>query len=208
MSTAKLTPKQRAFIDAYMGNGFNAGQAAITAGYSEDTAYSQASRLLRNVNIASEIKILMRDYIMPAEEVLSRLTEHGRGDIGDLWDESTGQIDWTKARAWGKTGLIKRIKHKTTRVTRENGEDVETFEDEVELHNPQVALQMLGKYHEVLTDKLKITITWEDQAVEDIRAGRIEYAAMVAEFEDEALVAGLFKRAGVPVKVGTGESQE
>ncbi len=203
----KFTPKQRAFINAYMTNGFNATQAAITAGYSEDSARSVASENLTKPNIQNEIKRMMQEFIMPAEEVLSRLTEHARGDIGDLWDETTGQIDWTKARAWGKTGLIKRIKHKTTRVTRENGEDVETFEDEVELHNPQVALQMLGKYHEVLTDKLKIEITWEQRAIDDIRAGNVSYPALAEAFDDST-AARLFAAAGIPVSVGTGESEE
>lgn len=202
----KLTKKQQAFIDAYMTNGFNGGQAAITAGYSVESAYAEASRLLRNVKIIAEIQRLMRDYIMPAEEVLSRLTEHARGDIGDLWDEATGQIDWQKARAWGKTGLIKKIKHKTTRVTRENGEDVETFEDEVELHNPQVALQMLGKYHEVLTDKLKIEITWEQRAIDDIRAGNVSYPALAEAFDDST-AARLFAAAGVPVEIAKGKSE-
>lgn len=194
-----LTPKQQAFVNAYMTNGFNATQAAIKAGYSEATARVIGHQNLTKLSIQSEIKRLMRDFIMPAEEVLSRLTEHARGDIGDLWNESTGQVNWEQARALGKTALIKRIKHKTTRVTRgvgESAEDVETFEDEIELHNPQVALQMLGKYHETFVDKLKIEITWQDEAIAMIERGELSEEKALAVFDnDNALVADLFARA-------------
>lgn len=53
MST--LTPKQKTFVSAYLANGFNATQAAITAGYSKKTAKSQGGRLLTNVDIASAL---------------------------------------------------------------------------------------------------------------------------------------------------------
>lgn len=204
MDDIKLTAKQRAFVNAYMVNGFNATQAAITAGYSEDTAAVIGSENIRKPNIRSEIQRLMRDFIMPAEEVLSRLTEHARGDLGDVWDESTGQVDWQKARALGKTGLIKRVKHKTSRVTREDGTDVETFEDEIELHNPQVALQMLGKYHETFIDRLKIEITWQDEAIAMIQSGELTPEKALAVFDnDNELVAALFAKAQTRVSGGT-----
>ena len=157
----KLTPKQRIFVDAYVSNGFNATQAAITAGYSEATAYSQGPRLLKDVGVAEAIDAFFHENTMSAKEVLLRLTAHARGDIGDIWNESTGQVDWAEARAAKKTALIKRIKHKTTRITREDGTDVETFEDEIELHNPQVALQLLGKQHGLFVDKSETKITAE-----------------------------------------------
>jgi hypothetical protein len=47
----ELTPKQRAFVLEYLKDR-NATQAAIRAGYSEDTAYSQGQRLLKNVEVA------------------------------------------------------------------------------------------------------------------------------------------------------------
>jgi hypothetical protein len=46
-----LTAKQRRFVDEYLVD-LNATQAAIRAGYSAKTAYSQAERLLRNVEVA------------------------------------------------------------------------------------------------------------------------------------------------------------
>ena len=46
----KLTPKQLAFCQEYVVDK-NGTQAAIRAGYSEDTSPEQASRLLRNIKV-------------------------------------------------------------------------------------------------------------------------------------------------------------
>lgn len=153
----KLTAKQRVFVNAYIANGFNSTQAAISAGYSEKTAYSIGSENLRKPEIKEAISALFNDHGMGASEVIARLTDHGRGDLGDVWDESTGRVDWAKARANGKTALIKRIKTKTTRVTREDGTDVETFEDEIELHSVQTALQLIGKHHNLFIERVEHT---------------------------------------------------
>ena len=50
-----MTNKQKAFTAEYLID-FNATKAAIRAGYSEDTAYSQGHRLLKNVEIRKIIK--------------------------------------------------------------------------------------------------------------------------------------------------------
>lgn len=51
----ELTPRQHRFVDEYLIS-LNATQAAIKAGYSEDTAAEQSCRLLRNVKIKNRIK--------------------------------------------------------------------------------------------------------------------------------------------------------
>jgi len=53
-ATEELTAQQLRFIDEYMID-LNGKQAAIRAGYSERTAESQASRLLRHVKVQSEV---------------------------------------------------------------------------------------------------------------------------------------------------------
>ena len=49
-----LTHKQQIFVREYQTD-FNATRAALAAGYSEKTADSQGSRLLKNVKVATEI---------------------------------------------------------------------------------------------------------------------------------------------------------
>jgi phage terminase small subunit len=58
---SKLTPKQDAFVKAYLLNGGNATQASIDAGYSEKTAKEIGSENLTKPNIASAIKEHQKD---------------------------------------------------------------------------------------------------------------------------------------------------
>lgn len=62
MPKYKLTTKQRKFTAIYAGN---ATQAAIKAGYSKKTAYSQGQRLLKNVEIIKAIKEREKQEIGP-----------------------------------------------------------------------------------------------------------------------------------------------
>jgi phage terminase small subunit len=50
-----MNSKQQAFVEAYCCNGFNATQAAITAGYSERSAEMAGSRLMSKDNISSAV---------------------------------------------------------------------------------------------------------------------------------------------------------
>lgn len=51
ITMADLRPQMMIFVTEYLRNGNNATQAAIAAGYSEKTAASQGSRLLKSVEI-------------------------------------------------------------------------------------------------------------------------------------------------------------
>lgn len=51
MAAEGMSPMKLLFITEYIKNGNNATNAAIAAGYSEKTAYSQGSRLLKSVEI-------------------------------------------------------------------------------------------------------------------------------------------------------------
>ncbi len=50
-----LTPRQARFVEEYLLD-LNATQAAIRAGYSKKTAYSQGQRLLKHVEVAAAIQ--------------------------------------------------------------------------------------------------------------------------------------------------------
>lgn len=151
-----LTRKQQKFIDEYFACGFNATKAAINAGYSENTARTQGSFLLTNIDIKAEIDRIFSENTMPAGEILTLLTEHARGDIGDFLDDN-GSIDLKKAREQGKTRLIKKIKRTVSTYTDENGHGKESFTDEIELHSPQTALQLLGKHRGLFVERTEVT---------------------------------------------------
>ena len=74
---AKLTAKQRRFVDEYLID-FNATQAAIRAGYSEKTAAVIATENLRKPNISEFISERMRqkesELIAGQDEVMKYLS--------------------------------------------------------------------------------------------------------------------------------------
>jgi phage terminase small subunit len=56
-----LRPQIMIFVTEYIKNGNNATQAAISAGYSEKTAYSQGSRLLKSVEVQQYLNITQQN---------------------------------------------------------------------------------------------------------------------------------------------------
>ena len=187
-----LTIKQRLFIDHYIVC-MNGTEAARLAGYSGDdrSLAVMASQNLRNINVARALNARLNAFSMSASEVLIRLTDIARGDIGDALN-SAGGIDATEAKAKGRSHLIKRYKTKTT-----VGEDQEVFESEVEMYDALDALKTLAKFHALLVDRVKVD-DWHTQAIEDIKAGRLTYGQLATAF-DHSLAADLFAKAGVSI---------
>lgn len=83
-----MSPKRIKFINDYFSNGFNATQAAISAGFSEKTAYSAGQRLLKNVEVAGKIAEIQEEERKKAEisreEVLSVLASIIRANVPDF----------------------------------------------------------------------------------------------------------------------------
>ena len=79
-----LTPKQKAFADAYIETG-NQTEAARRAGYSDPN--SQAARLLVNVGISAYIKSRMAELeaqrVASADEVMRFFSSVMRGEVKD-----------------------------------------------------------------------------------------------------------------------------
>ena len=153
-----ITNKQRVFIEGYL-QCWNAAEAARRAGYSERTARIQASRLLSKANIQEEIQNRISEKAMSADEVLLRLGDMARGDMGEFMDIESMSFNLAleKAKELGKTHLIKRVKQRTIITQKKDGDEEENHYIELELHDSQSALVHLGKYHKLFTDKTEIT---------------------------------------------------
>ena len=99
----KLTPKQEAFCLEYLID-LNAKQAAIRAGYSEDTAAVIGCENLTKPNVSEYISSLQQERVnktkVDADYVLKRLIEIDQMDVADIL-ESDGSFkficDWPKA---------------------------------------------------------------------------------------------------------------
>lgn len=87
-----LTSKQQAFCEAYITNGFNATQAAITAGYSEKTACAMGCENLTKPEIADFIASFKGEA---TERALVTIEDVVRG----LMTEANGQGDDTSTSA-------------------------------------------------------------------------------------------------------------
>lgn len=90
-AAAKLNAKQIRFVDQYMVD-LNATQAAVRAGYSPKTAYSQGHELLKHPEIARLIAARQQATAakteITAEVVLSELLRLARVDVGAAFDEN------------------------------------------------------------------------------------------------------------------------
>jgi phage terminase small subunit len=169
LAESDLSPQRLAFVDAYFELNFNATKAAIKAGYSERSAYSQGQRLLKNADVAAEIKRRLSDRVMGEHEAYALMSDIARGTIEDFISIRHGglngwQIDLDKAQKAGKLHLVKKIKeHKDGTI-------------EVELYAKDAALRDIGKHHGLWKDGVEINIdlTLLVAVVDAIRAARLE----------------------------------
>lgn len=178
MARDSLTVKQRRFVEAYLGEAFyNATKAARLAGYAgSDNVLGQVGfENIRKPEIKAELDARLAEAAMPAHEVLARLTRFATGDVDDLLDED-GKFDLKKARKGKKTGLLKKLRRKTTSkkvdaVDDEGSETLETsliFEDvEFEMYSAHEALRDLAKYHKLLTDRTETKVTFDLSSLSD-----------------------------------------
>lgn len=139
---------------------------------SRESARRDASRLLTNADILEEIDRRVAEETMSADEVLMRIADEARGDMGEFWSiQADGDpvLDLASAQERGKLHLIKKLKVKTT--TRTIGDiDVTTKEVDFELYDAQAAKRMIGQHHKLFADKLDVNLTAIPEITADERA--------------------------------------
>ncbi len=109
----------------------------------------------------SEALAIPQPPIMPLDEVLQRLSDHGRGSIADVLEDD-GSFNLSTAKERGKDNLIKKLRiNKTTRHSRD-GESVEIMSQDIELHSVQGAIELVGKHHGAFDSKADKELTLSD----------------------------------------------
>lgn len=177
-----LSNKRKAFVEAYL-RSWNATQAAIAAGYSERTAGSQGHELLKIPEIDAAIKRRLTELTMSPDEVLTRLTEHARADMGiffkpiEEWTffplPSYEILDAKEVLEPSENGKEpeKRIcylaRHVAIDVERlldpQHSRLIDKFKDSpkdgisLELHDALGALRLLGQKHGLFKERTEIT---------------------------------------------------
>lgn len=142
-----LTAKQKLFIDEYL-KCYNATKAALEAGYSEKTAYSIGWENLRKPEIAGIIQRRLQESAMSADEVLARLADMARSNIADF---SKVRHVSDLEEIHDKAHVVKKFKRTLYRTA--YGSETETVE--LELYDSQSALEKIGRYHGLFTDKVE-----------------------------------------------------
>lgn len=174
-----LSNKQRVFIEEYLID-FNATQAALRAGYSKRSAQQIGQENLSKPVIADVIKARLTEKTMSADEVLIRITEQAKADLGlffktvEEWTFHplpTYEILATKEvyltdREGNPTGekrtsyLSRHVAIDTQKLTDpQYSHLLHKFSDSpksgigIELYNKQSALQILAKHYNLLGER-------------------------------------------------------
>lgn len=168
-----LTRKQQVFVNEYL-KCWNATEAARKAGYSERSIRAIAHENLTKPYIKAEITRRLEENAMGADEVLARLSDIARADVGKFltWIDGYKEpiIDISKTK--DKTHLIKRMEYdKDGRV-------------KFELHDAHAALRDLGKHHGLFTDNVEHS--WRDKVPEgytpdEVKQQFVELMKLAAE---------------------------
>lgn len=141
--------REQAFVLYYTGGAgveylFNGAASARLAGYAENSARITASRLLTKANVKAAIEERIKELTMSADEVLIRLSEQGRGDIGKFIGLKEGEI-----ANHPQSHLI----HNFKRTVTTGRNDFKEEKIEIELYNSQAALTHLWKHHQIANNK-------------------------------------------------------
>lgn len=169
---ADFTDKQRLFIAEYL-NTLNATASYVNS-YgitNRNVAGVEGHRLLRNPKIRAEIDRQLRERIMSPEEALERLAQHATGAHSE-YIKKDGNVDIAQMVKDGKAHLIKSIKETK-------------WGKSYEFYGAQSAIQLMGRYHDLWSDKIKI-VGWQDEIVQSIKAGDISPSDVRVAFPDIA----------------------
>lgn len=160
MAEQELNAQQELFCREYMKD-LNATQAAIRAGYSEKTARQIGSENLSKPYIRERIDHLagrrLKLVDLTAENILIEMGRLAKADIRDFYDEN------------GNLRPIHEIPEDARRAI--SGVDVEELfagrgddrdhigrSKKIRLWDKTKALEMLGKYHKLLTDRQEVSV--------------------------------------------------
>jgi phage terminase small subunit len=150
---AKLTPRQRRFIEEYLID-LNGTGAAIRAGYSPNAAKEIASENLTKPNIAAAVDRAIAERSrrtgITADRVLMELAKVGFVNALDVINFDTATAREGSAR--DDTAAIQSVKVKITPT-----DDGNIVEREVRLNDKLKALELIGRHLGIFNDKMALT---------------------------------------------------
>jgi phage terminase small subunit len=160
--SSKLSKREEVFAREYLRD-LNGKRAAIAAGYSESTAEAQASRLLRKSKVKALVAELTEKKFeklnISAEWVLGELRKLAGYDAGAIFNDD-GSLkpikEWDASARAALVGLDheKLFEHFGKGQAKHVGATVK-----VKLADKLRALELLGKYLKLFTEKVELDAT-------------------------------------------------
>ena len=155
-----LTAKQALFVEEYLVD-LNATQAAIRAGYSEKTAYSQGQRLLKHVETAAAIGEAMVDRSERTKltadmviEELSKLAFSNMLDYVGINQDGTAYIDLSDLTRDQAAAIGEIVTDEYSEGRGEGAVDVKKIK--FKLADKRGSLELLGKHMALFTDRFEV----------------------------------------------------
>lgn len=172
---SNLSIKDQAVLVEYL-QCFNATEAwsRVHKGCNRESAMRLGSRWLRKVEVQKEIQEYFKAKHMAVDEVLGRLAEQARASHNpfvEITSDGFVYFDFSNPEAREYMHLIKKIKTKRQRLVEGHGEGAETWEHEwveVELHDQQRALELIGRHLKLFNDKLEVEHTLNIEGLTDV----------------------------------------
>lgn len=165
----KLTAKQKAFVKEYLVD-LNATQAAIRAGYSERTAKETGYENLTKPHIAAAIEKAMEkraDKVeITQERVLEELSYIAFNDTTDVVQiETTIEMNPITEQEEPYQTVIIRNTSELTKAQRRAIKSIKQtkYGIEVQFHDKEKALELLGRHMKMFTDKVESEVTGDIQ---------------------------------------------
>lgn len=155
---AELTAKQQRFVEEYLVD-LNATQAAIRAGYSEKTAYSQGQRLLNNVEIQKAVSEAQEDRSnrtqITADRVLQELARIGFSDLRNMLTPNGSLLDpqdWDDDTA-AAISSIEVVTNTGDQGKDEDGRKIVEHTHKIKVWDKNSALEKLAKHLGMFIEK-------------------------------------------------------
>jgi phage terminase small subunit len=170
---SKLTDRQDRFCLEYIID-LNATQAAIRAGYAENSAMEQGHQLLQKTSVLERIKDLKESRSkrtqITADRVIRELAKIGFANIQDYIKTGNEAKDFSKISR-RHAAVISSIK-----VTEIAGADFSKTTTEFKLHDKLSALEKIGRhlgiYEKDNQQKVQDIKTWVYQAASELEKGK------------------------------------
>jgi phage terminase small subunit len=175
-----LNLQQAKFLKEYLKCG-NATQAAIVAGYSEQTAYSQGQRLLKHAEIARAVKKALNKLEISAENVLAELAKLAFSNMGDYVEPNeagTQLVPNFKNLSREQMACIQEIKVDET-GGQGDGKRERVQRTTFKLADKGLNLERLGRHLKLFTDKIEVSAA--EEIIRKLSEGRKRLSGKAGE---------------------------